>query len=445
LMDHDDLLMPNALYETVKIINEHPSAELIYSDEDKIEDDKFHVEPFFKPDWNPDFMLSCNMVTHFATIRHSLMKKVGGFTIGTEGAQDWDLFLRLSELTDEIHHVPKIIYNWRKSPTSTAASHKSKNYAYVNQKKVLRNAVVRRGLSATVEQTKYMGFWRVHYQIIGTPKVSIVIPSKDNYKYIKRCLDSVFEDTSYPNFEVILVDTGTTDTKTLGLFDAYSKGVDEFRRIQWKSDGAFNFSAACNAGAKAARGEYLLFLNDDTSVIDSHWLTDLLEQAQRDEVGAVGLKLLFPNKTIQHAGVVLSDRDVAFHPFYGLDENTDIFSNIYINNIRDVSAVTGACLMVSKNKFEQVGGFDEKLRVTYNDVDLCLKLLDAGYLNVYTPFGRLYHYESVSVGKITTADRDHTELERASAEMHRRWGEQLKDDKYYNPNFTQHGPGYWLY
>jgi GT2 family glycosyltransferase len=444
LMDHDDVLLPNALYETVKAINENPDIDLIYSDEDKIEDEKSHVEPFFKPDWSPEFLLSCNVITHFATIRHSLMKQVGGFRNGSEGAQDWDLFLRITELTDKIYHIPKIIYSWRKTANSTAQASKSKPYAYINQKKVLRDAIARRKLAASVEAHKYMGFWRVKYEIDTSPMVSVVIPSKDSYSYLKRCLESVFEETNYPNFEVVVVDTGSTEKKVLEYYEKLNNGIDNFKLVKWRSNNGFNFAAACNEGAKAAECEYLLFLNNDTEVMDASWIGDLLEHAQRKDVGAVGCKLLFEDETIQHAGVVLSKRDVAFHPFYGLNEKTDIFSNIYINNIRNVAAVTGACLMVSKKKFNEVGGFDKKLRVTYNDVDLCLKLLKAGYLNIYTPFASLTHYESKSVGKITSSERDQNEWKEAFELMQQRWNKYLERDPYYNDNFVQHGPGYNL-
>lgn len=444
LMDHDDLLLPDALYETVKVINENPDADLIYSDEDKLEDGKWHVEPFFKPDWSPDFMLSCNMITHFATVRHTLMKKVNGFRNGSEGAQDWDLFLRLSEATDKIYHIPKIIYVWRKTPASTAQASKSKPYAYINQKKVLRDALARRKVSADLLASPYMGFWRVAYEIQGLPLVSVVIPSKDHYEDLHRCLESIFEETSYPNFEVIVVDTGSTEKSIAQLYEKLETSIDNFRVVRWQGKNGFNFSSACNAGARAAKGEYVLFLNNDTKVIDPQWIRHLLEHAQRTDIGAVGAKLLFEDMTIQHAGIVLSKQDIAFHPFYGLNEHTDIFTNIYINNIRNVSAVTAACLMVSKVKFDEVGGFDEKLKVTYNDVDLCLKLLDAGYRNLYTPYARLFHYESKSVGKITTKARNKTEWKAAYDLMQKRWPKYLVRDPYYNDNFIQHGPGYEL-
>lgn len=443
LLDHDDLLQPNALYETVLKINAHPKVDLIYSDEDKIEDDKYHVEPFFKPDWSPDFLNSCNYITHFATLSARIMKEVGGFTLGTQGAQDWDLFLRVTARTNEIYHIPKILYTWRKSPTSTAMSADSKPYAYINQKKVLRNSIVDRGLNASVEGHAALGFWRLRYSIEGMPLVSIVIPTKDNYEYIKRCVDSILEHTTYAYFEIIIVDTGSTDKKVTEYYEKLLKNDRQVRVVYWNKK-PFNFSDACNSGAKEAKGEYLVFLNNDTEIITHEWIQGMLEHAQRPQNGMVGVKLLFPNETVQHAGVVLSERDIAFHPFYGTNPLVDIFTYIYVANIRNVSAVTAACSMVSKAKFDSVGGFDAKLRVTYNDVDLCLKLLDAGYNNVYTPAVQLFHYESISIGRVGTGDRDDKELKEASNLMRKRWAKYLKRDVYYNDNFEQHGPGYRL-
>ncbi len=442
LLDHDDLLLPNALYETVLKINEHPDADLIYSDEDKIENDSVHVEPFFKPDWSPDFLNSCNCITHFATINTKTMKRVQGFTAGTQGAQDWDLFLRITAITDKVYHIPKIIYTWRKSVTSTAHSAKSKPYAYTNQKKVLRSNIAARHLNASVEAHPALGFWRTRYTVEGTPLVSIVIPTKDNYTFIVQCVDSILEHSTYPYFEVVVVDTGSTDPKVEEYYTKVTATNPQVKIVRWKK--AFNFSGACNFGAEKAKGEYLLFLNNDTEVITHDWIQGLLEHAQRPSVGMVGAKLLFPNETIQHAGIVLSERDVAFHPFYGQDPAIDIFNYIYIANIRNTSAVTAACSMVSRKKFNEAGGFDTDLRVTYNDVDLCLKLLDKGYLNVYNPFVELFHYESMSIGKIDTAARDKTEFNAAKALMQKRWAKYLKNDPYYNPCFEQHGPGYIL-
>lgn len=442
LLDHDDLLLPNALYETVAMINEYPDADLVYSDEDKLEDDAVHVEPFFKPDWSPDFLNSCNYITHFATLSARIMKKVNGFTPGTQGAQDWDLFLRVTAATNKIHHIPKIIYTWRKSATSTAQSADSKPYAYINQKKVLRNNIEARKLAASVEAHPALGFWRTKYTVDGTPLVSIVIPTKDCFELIVQCVDSILENSSYPYFEVIIVDTGSTDERVHAYYDKLIKNDAHVRIVHWKKP--FNFSGACNLGAEKSTGEYLLFLNNDTEVITPDWIQGLLEHAQRPSVGMVGAKLQFPHGTIQHAGVVLSKRDVAFHPFYNQDPVQDIFNYIYIANVRNTAAVTAACSMVSRKKFNEVGGFDTKLRVTYNDVDLCLKLLDKGYFNVYNPFVELFHYESMSVGKIETDARDKAEFNEAKTLMQKRWAKYLKSDPYYNDCFEQHGPGYRL-
>lgn len=441
LLDHDDLLEPNALYETVLEINTHPDADLIYTDEDKLEDDKWHTEPFFKPGWSPDFLNSCNYITHFATIRRTVMKKVNGFGIGTEGAQDWDLFLRITAATSKIYHIPKILYTWRKSITSTAQTANSKPYAYINQKKVLRESIAHKGLAASIEGQVVHGFWRTRYHIQGTPLVSIIIPNKDNLKLLKQCVESILEQTSYPYFEVIIVENGSTEK---GIEEYYKKVTEVNSRVKvvrWNKP--FNYSSVCNFGAKQSKGEYLLFLNNDTEVVTPDWMQALLEHAQRPDVGMVGCKLVFPSRHIQHAGVVLSEKG-PFHAFYGQNPNTDIFTYIYINNIRNCSAVTAACTMVDRKKFDKVGGFDSTLRVTYNDVDLCLKMLDAGYLNIYTPFAELVHYESMSVGKVNTSDRDMTELEAASAIMQKRWKKYLREDKYYNPNFAKTSPGYYV-
>lgn len=444
LLDHDDILLPNALFEMVKAINLEPKVDLLYSDEDKIEDGKGHLEPYFKPDWSPDYLKSCNYITHFAVLRHSVVKHIGGFKVGTEGAQDWDLFLRFTQYTTNVVHVPKILYSWRKAPTSTAKTAASKPYAYINQRVALRNALQDSSYGASVKNHKlYSGFWRVRYHIKGNPKVSIVIPTKDNLPILRQCLLSIIDKTSYANFEIILVDTGSTDPEVWEFYNSRLITSNPIKLTKW-SGKKFNFSLACNHGAKHATGEYLLFLNNDTEVITQDWIEGMLEHAQRDEVGMVGVRLYFPNKTIQHAGVVLSERDIAFHPFFGEDPKQDVFTTTYDSNIRNCSAVTAACCMVSKKKFNKVKGFDPVLRVTYQDVDLNLKLLDVGYQNVYTPYVELYHHESMSVGKMQGDTRDMVEVKQASDLMRKRWLKYLKRDPYYNDNFEQYGPGYRL-
>jgi GT2 family glycosyltransferase len=444
LLDHDDLLLPNALFETVMQLNEYPKTDLVYTDEDKLEKDKYHVEPFFKPDWSPDFLNSCNVITHFATIRTSVMKDVKGFMPGTHGAQDWDLFLRITEQTNNVRHIPKILYTWRKSETSTAHNADSKPYAYINQGKVLRSSLVRKNENAIARpHPAALGFWRVEYAIKKPSLVSIIIHTKNNFELIQQCVDSILEKTTYANFEIVIVDTGSTDKRVAAYYEKLLRENPQIKVVEWTKQ-PFNFSEACNVGAKNSNGEYLLFLNNDTEVITSGWIQGLLGHAQRKQVGMVGAMLQFPNGTIQHAGVVLSERDVAFHPFYGDAEILDIANYIYIANVRNTSAVTAACSMVSRKKFDEVGGFDTKLRVTYNDVDLCLRLLDKGYFNVYNASVKLFHHESMSVGRSSTAARDMTEFNEAKALMQKRWAKYLKHDPYYNANFEQFGPGYRL-
>lgn len=443
LLDHDDLLAPDALYETVKVINDSPNVDLIYTDEDKIDVDGVHIEPFFKPDWSPDFLNSCNMITHFATMREDVIRGVGGFTPGTQGAQDWDLFLRITKNTDKVHHIPRILYYWRKSETSTAMSAKSKPYAYINQGRVLRDSVMDRNENAYIKAHPALGFWRKQYVIDGHPLISIVIPTKNCLDLVTQCVGSIIEKSTYPYFEIILVDSGSDDDRVYEYYDKITANYSNIKIVDYKNK-KFNFSKACNLGAKNASGEYLLFLNNDTEVISNNWIQSMLEFAQRDNVGVVGGKLLFPDDTIQHAGVVLSERDIAFHPFYGTNPIVDIFTYIYSANIRNVSAVTGACMMVSRSKFDGVGGFDEELRITYNDVDFSLKMIKAGYLNVYTPYTELYHHESVSVGKMESDKRDDSEYREARQLMSERWSDFLVRDPYYNDNFEPFGPGYRL-
>lgn len=442
LLDHDDILTPNALFEVVRVINEKPETDLIYSDEDKFEVGKGHTDPFFKPDWSPDFLYSCNYITHFAVLRRSLVEKVGSFRLGTEGAQDWDLFLRVTRATKKIHHIPMILYSWRLSATSTAKTSSSKPYAYINQLRVLRDSLATTKTAGSVFGSHFMGFWRVRYHLKTNPLVSIIIPTKDSYEHIKSCVESIIERTTYPYFEVILVDTGTTDQRVLDLYQSNLFKNNAITVVNL--EGGFNFSRTCNFGAQQSHGQYLVFLNNDTEVLSPEWIENLLEHAQRPEIGMVGCRLWFPNGRLQHVGVILSERDIAFNACYNQDPTRDIFTNIYVSNIRNCAAVTAACVMIEKQKFATVGGFEEKLRITYNDVDICLKLLKKGYINLYTPYAELYHHESISVGKINTSERDREEYNNAVAFMRRRWGFLLKRDPYYNDNFRQHGPGYEL-
>ena len=455
LLDHDDFLWPNALYEVVKLINQKPHVQFIYSDEDKLDyDGKTHVDPFFKPDWSPDYLRSINYITHFAVLKKSLIDKIGGFIVGTEGAQDWDLFLRATfyleknighchplDKKNPIQHIPTILYSWRKTSQSTASEkHASavKNYAYKNQKKVLENDLKRRGYEGWVEPTKYLGLWRVRYKIIGNPLVSIIIPTKDKYEYISRCLNSIIKKTIYKNYELVIVDTGSTDKKVWQLYEKIKKIHQNTQVLNWNK--SFNFSSVCNFGAEKSRGEYLLFLNNDTEIITPDWIEGMLEHGQRREVGAVGCKLLYPDGRIQHAGVILgikggtSKYGIAGHAFKYFDngDNGQFFQQLH--SIKNYSAVTAACLLIKKQKFIN---FDPEFRIAFNDVDFNLRLLTKKYFNLYTPFAILKHYESISVGKPEKGNRDLKEFKKEILKMYKKWKKLLLNDPFYNKNLTK--------
>ena len=415
LLDHDDFLWPNALYEVVKLVNKKPDAQFIYSDEDKLDyDGKTHVDPFFKPDWSPDYLRSINYITHFAILKKSLIEKIGKFRKGTEGAQDWDLFLRASfwleknighchplDKKNPIQHIQTILYSWRKTKQSTASEKHAglvKNYAYKNQKKVLEDDLKRRGYKGCVEETKYLGLWRVRYKIIGNPLVSIIIPTKDKYEYISRCLNSIIKKTTYKNYELVIVDTGSTDKKVWQLYEKVKKIHQNTQVLKWNKP--FNFSLVCNFGADKSRGEYLIFLNNDTEIITQDWIEGMLEHGQRREIGAVGCKLLYKNNNIQHIGLIISKEIGAHH--ISINANDYIQINQPLNNlntsVKNISALSGACFLIKKNIFKD-NKFNQNLYQDYNDVFLCLNLLEKKFFNIFTPFSKLYHYESTTYEK----------------------------------------------
>ena len=444
ILDHDDLLWPNALYEVVKLLQEKPSADLIYSDEDKINSSEelfIHYDPFFKPDWNPHLLTSINYITHFCVLRSRLVREIGGFDKTMVGAQDWDLFLRISEKTDKIYHIPTILYSWRAHLLSTAKDIKAKTYATNSQRKALNNYFVR-NFQHNVKLTKTThGYWYPRHEVEDDPLISIIIPTKDKVDYIQRCILSILSKTTYNNYEIILVDTGSRERATKRYYKQLQAiGPDRLQIKYWQNK-SFNYSLACNFGAKESKGKYLVMLNNDTEVITGSWLQDMLGYAQLQQVAAVGVKLLFPNFQIQHAGVVTgigsTIKPVAGHPGTGMNhESSDLLQEIYTNMIRDASAVTAACLMISAKKFWEIKGFDPKLRVTFNDVDLCLKLKAVGYTNIYLPFVELIHHESVSIGRIDKK-RDMKEFSDSIEYITRKWDKILTQaDPYYNKNFN---------
>lgn len=463
-MDHDDFLWPNALYEVVKLINKKPHAQFIYSDEDKLDyDGKTHVDPFFKPDWSPDYLRSINYITHFAVLKKSLIETIGGFRIGTEGAQDWDLFLRATywleknighchplDTKNPIQHIPTVLYSWRKTKQSTASEKHTefaKSYAYKNQKKVLEDDLKRRGYEGEVLPTKYLGLWRVKYKIKENPLVSIIIPTKDKYEYISRCLTSILKKTTYKNYELVIVDTGSTDKKVWKLYEKVKKKHKKTHILKWKKE--FNFSAVCNYGAENAKGEYFLFLNNDTEVITPDWIEGMLEHAQRKEIGAVGCMLIYPNNKIQHLGGLLgikgdpNEIGIAGHAFRGIDLKT--FKHFDEEATKNYSFCTAACLLIDKKKFYNVKRFDINFVIAFNDIDLNLKLLKNGFFNLVTPWSKLYHFESISVGHPSNKDkRDFKQWKKEIKLFRKKWEQVRLSDPYFNPNFTRSALGQWF-
>ena len=441
LLDHDDILWPNALYEVVKLLQIHQDADLIYSDEDKIEQDGYlHRDPYFKPDWSPHLLECINYITHFSVIRRQVFVEVSGFDKHLIGSQDWDLFLRISEKTEKIFHIPTILYSWRIHQGSTASSTDSKSYVKVNQKTTLENHLGRVYKNYTSKVfTGHHGYWYIKYGVVGNPLVSVIIPTKDKVDYLKRCVSSIINKTSYSNYEIIIIDTGSKELETREYYKELKNDFSKKKlRIISFPPTPFNYSDACNYGAKEAKGEYLLMLNNDTEVRSEDWIKDMLGYAQQKDIAAVGVKLLYPSNDIQHAGVTLgigSWEPVAAHIGQKMMNNAPNFLQaLYTDTIRDVSAVTAACLLVSAKKFWEVNGFDPKYRITFNDVDLCLKFRKAGYHNIYLPFVELTHDESISVGRVLQ-NRDMSELNKSAKLIRKRWKGVIDQDPYYNPNF----------
>lgn len=431
LMDNDDELAPNALFEAAKLLQNHRDADVIYSDEDKITEDGKRMGPYFKPDYCPDTLLSYNYISHLGIYRKTLVDQIGGFRTGVEGAQDYDLLLRITEKTDRVYHIPKVLYHWRAIAGSTAMDGGQKNYAYLAGQKVLEDAVKRRGYYADVKMLEKILCYNVEFFPVKEHLISIIIPTKDKADVLERCLASIYKKTKEQKFEIIIVDNNSEEEKTFALFDEYMQ-KDNFRVL--KQPIPFNYSRLNNEAVKIARGDLLLFLNNDVEVITDRWLTLLAGEAERREIGAVGTKLLYPNNTVQHAGVVLGLWGVAGHMGTGKERD----DNGYMSHLalrRNYSAVTAACLMVRRDVFEEVGGFEEELAVAFNDVDFCLKIREAGYRNVFLADVELYHYESLSRGK-----EDNTEkVARFNGEvayMRKKWGEKLEKDPCYNPNFA---------
>lgn len=439
LFDHDDILHPSALYEYVKVINEK-NADYIYCDETTFKSGDINkmLTMHFKPDYAIDNLRANNYICHFSVFARQLLDGTELFRTKFDGSQDHDMILRLTDRAKNVVHVPKLLYYWRSHPGSVASDINAKPYAIQSAKDAVADHLKRHGYEHfQITSTRaFETIFKIRYQIIGDPKISIVIANKDHLEDLKRCITSIREKSTYENYEIIVVENGS---ETKEIFDYYEKLKDDpqIKVVTYTERGSFNYSKVNNFGVKEASGDYILLLNNDTQVITVNWMEELLMYAQREDVGAVGAKLYYGNKTIQHAGVVLQlgAHRTAGHSHYG--QHRDNLG--YMGRLcyaQDVSAVTGACLLVKKKLFEEVGGLDESFAISLNDVDFCLKLREKGLLNVFTPFAELYHFESVSRGlddQGEKAARYNDESER----FREKWKEVLeKGDPYYNPNFS---------
>jgi len=437
-LDCDDLLSPNALYEVAKKLNEDSEYDFIYSDEDKLtEDGKQRHSPFFKPDWSPDTLMSLMYTCHFSVYRKSIVDEIGGLRSEFNGSQDYDFVLRFTEKSKKVGHVDKILYHWRERKESTASTPEAKPYALEAMRKCKEEALKRRGLNGTVEYLKDAYQFRVNYINTDKPLVSIIIPSKDNYPILKRCILSLKKYTSYENYEVVIVDNGSNDENK----DKYIKLCEENNCLYHYEKMDFNFSKMCNIGAEISKGEVYLFLNDDIEVLKEDWLERMVGHATLNHVGAVGAKLLYPDSTIiQHSGVTNLKLGPS-HTLVGMDDKGIYY---YGRNKIDYNfiAVTGACLMIEKAKFYKVNAFDETLPVAYNDVDLCFKLVESGYFNVLRNDVILYHHESVSRGMDNLCEKKMKRLVRERKLLFSKHKHFDGEDPFYSRNLTQYKADY---
>lgn len=433
LFDHDDLLHPAALFANMKAICEQ-NADFIYTDENT-----FHHTPadafcpHFKPDFAPDTLRANNYICHFTTFKKSLLNTVGKFRPECDGSQDFDMMLRLTEQAKKIVHIPQILYYWRAHPNSVADNVGAKPYVIESAKRAVRDHLDRVGLKGEVLDSAVPSMYRLRYEIEGNPKVSIIIPNYEHKQELQVCLESIYELSTYSNFEVIIVENNSKSKEIFAYYEDVQKRWDNLKVVVWEN--YFNYSAINNFGAKFAVGEHLLLLNNDTEVISPDWIQEMLMYSQRSDVGAVGAKLYYSDNTIQHAGLGIGLLTLAGH----LHRNFDRYHPGYMGRLsyaQDLSGVTAACVMIRKNVWEEIGGLDETFEVAFNDVDMCMRIRKAGYLIVWTPFAELYHYESKSRGNDDTGEK-RKRFEGETIRFQTRWATELKaGDPYYNPNFS---------
>jgi GT2 family glycosyltransferase len=434
-LDHDDTLAPHALAYVCEALDKSPDADLLYSDEDKIDERGKRSDPFFKPDWSPDLLLSENYMCHLLILRQDLANKIGHLNPDRDGSQDYDLILRASEQAANIQHISRVLYHWRRSEYSTATTLENKQYALNTAREALEERCKRAAAQARVEPGIVPGRWRVRYAIPAGTRVSIIIASGGKADVLRDNLDSIFSKTTYRDFEVVIIDNSRQNIIE-NFVREQQQSHPALRYLDWRNK-PFNYSVINNTGARRCESPVLLFLNDDTSVINPEWLEAMLELAVRPEVGAVGSKLLYPDGRIQHAGVIMGLYDNCGHAFKALEGSVSHYFD-FSDVIRNVSAVTGACLMTRADVFWQVGGFDEgQFAVAFNDIDLSLKIGSAGYRVLYTPHAQLYHYEAFS----KTA-RDLVPHPEEVAAMRSKWDKVIVHDPYYSPNLTRNEEDY---
>ena len=433
LLDHDDELAPTALYFVALALNKNRDLQLLYSDEDKLEERNRRAEPYFKSDWNPELFLAQNFVSHLSVYRTDLIHRIGGFRIGFEGSQDYDLALRCIEQIrpEEIEHLPWVLYHWRAGDQSTASNPTAKPYAQEAACRAVQEHLKRTGVAGTVVPSHGV-YLQTKYALPNErPLVSIVIPTRDQASPLKKCVDSIFEKTDYPAYELIVLDNQSYDSEALEFLAELKKrdGV----RVE-RIDEAFNYSRLNNQGVEMSRGSFVALLNNDVEVLHADWLTEMVSRAMQPKVAMVGARLWYPNGTIQHGGVILGAGGIAGHAHIGLRRGEPgYFARAHL--AQDVSAVTTACALVKREAYLQVGGFNENLAVTFNDVDLCLRLREAGYRILWTPYAELIHHESASRGFDNSAPKQVRFLAEVDY-MKSKWGHILQRDPFYNPNLS---------
>ncbi len=434
LFDHDDKLHPSALFEMAKVINEE-GADFIYTDEAKFTKNERRdaYAFFFKPDFSPDMLRSINYICHFTVFSRELMDIAGRFRSEFDGSQDYDMILRLTENAKKPMHIPKILYFWRCHSGSVASDVSVKPYTITAAKNAILEQVSRMGHTAEIFDSEILTSYRLKYDIIGKPLVSIIIPNKDCAAELESCLSSIYAFSTYENFEVVIVENNSKEEETFKFYEKAKAAYPSLKVIRW--EGEFNYSKINNLGFEHISGEYVILLNNDIEIITPEWIEQLLMLAQRRDVGAVGMKLYYPDGNIQHGGVVVGIRDVAGHAHrdYKHDDHGYFGRLTYTQNF---SAVTAAAMMVKASVYREVGGLEESFAVAFNDVDLCLKIGRAGYRIVWTPYAEAYHYESKSRGYEDTPEKK-ARFEREKQLLHERWGEIFENgDPYYNPNLT---------